>query len=144
MKLIDTLEAYCKNNDIIFILGTQDYQNLEADIYGYKNGQLILLCDVSYSVNIYSGSVTGYSYNVTLGLGRKFDEDGDEAGLDEFYLQKYHLRLRDLSDKLNEILGNIACLGDLEIDSFSVKYDINKFDLCADFVVGSGVIRQNN
>lgn len=144
MKLIDTIEEYCKNNNIIFILGTEDYQNLEADIYGYKNGQLILLCDVSYSVNIYSGSVTGYSYNVTLGLGRKFDENGDEAGLDEYYPQKYHLRLSDLSDKLNELVGNVACLGDFEIDNFNVKYDINKFDLCADFVVGSGVIRQNN
>lgn len=143
MKLIDTIEQYCEANDIVFILGTQDYQNLEADIYGYKNGQLILLCDVNYSVNIYSGSVTGYSYNVTLGLGRKFDPDGDEAGLDEYYKQKYHLRLRDLSDKLNEIIGNIACLGDFSVNSFNIKYDINKFDLNADFVVGSGVIQQN-
>lgn len=143
MKLIDTIEQYCEANDIVFILGSQDYQNLEADIYGYKNGQLILLCDISYSVNIYSGSVTGYSYNVTLGLGRKFDPDGDEAGLDEYYKQKYHLRLRDLSDKLNEIIGNIACLGDFSVNSFNVKYDINKFDLNADFVVGSGVIQEN-
>lgn len=143
MKLIDTIEKYCEDSDIVFILGTQDYQNLETDIYGYKNGQLILLCDVSYSVSIYSGSVTGYSYNVTLGLGRKFDPDGDEAGLDEYYKQKYHLRLRDLSDKLNEIIGDIACLGDFSVNTFNVKYDINKFDLNADFVVGSGVIQEN-
>lgn len=143
MKLIDTIEKYCEDSDIVFILGTQDYQNLEADIYGYKNGQLILLCDVSYSVNIYSGSVTGYSYNVTLGLGRKFDQDGDEAGLDEYYKQKYHLRLKELSEKLNEIIGDIACLGDFTVNSFNVKYDINKFDLNADFVVGSGVIQEN-
>ena len=143
MKLIDTLETYCNNNNIKFILGTEDYQNLEADMYGYANGQLILLCDVNYSVSIFSGQVTSYSYNVTLGLGRKFDPDGDEAGLDELYGQKYHLRLKDLSEKLNELIGNIACLGDFTVNSFNVKYDINKFDLNADFVVGSGVIQEN-
>lgn len=143
MKLIDTIEEYCDNNGIKFIIGTEDYQNMEADIYGYKDGQLILLLDTTYSVNIYSGQTTGYTYQATIALGRKFDPDGDEAGLDEFYKQKYHLRLRELSDKLNEIIANIACLGDFSVNSFNVKYDINKFDLNADFVVGSGVIQQN-
>ena len=142
MKLIDVLEQYCKDNNIKFIFGTEDYQNLQADMETYDNGQLILLLDCSYSINVYSGQVTQYTYNTTLALGQKFDLDGCEANLGELYIEKYHKRLKDLSDKLNEVIGNVACLGDFTIDSFNVKYDINKFDLNADFIAGSGVIRQ--
>lgn len=142
MKLIDVLEQYCLNNNIKFIFGTEDYQNLQTDMETYDNGQLILLLDCSYSINVTSGQVTQYTYNTTLALGQKFDTDGCEANLGELYIEKYHKRLKDLSDKLNEVLGNVACLGDFIIDSFNVKYDINKFDLNADFIAGSGVIRQ--
>lgn len=142
MKLIDVLEQYCNNNNIKFIFGTEDYQNLQADMETYDNGQLILLLDCSYSINVTSGQVTQYTYNTTLALGQKFDSDGCEANLGELYIEKYHKRLKYLSDKLNEVLGNVACLGDFIIDSFNVKYDINKFDLNADFIAGSGVIRQ--
>lgn len=142
MKLIDVLEQYCNDNNIKFIFGTEDYQNLQADMETYDNGQLILLLDCSYSINVSSGQVTQYTYNTTLALGQKFDADGCESNLGELYIQKYHKRLKSLSDKLNELLGNVACLGDFIIDSFNVKYDINKFDLNADFIAGSGVIRQ--
>lgn len=142
MKLIDVLEQYCNDNGIKFIFGTEDYQNLQADMETYVNGQLILLLDCTYSINVQSGQVTQYTYNCTLALGQKFDEDGCEANLGELYMEKYHKRLRNLSDKLNEVLGNVACMGDFLIDSFNVKYDINKFDLNADFIAGSGVIRQ--
>lgn len=142
MKLIDTIETYCKDNDIKFILGTRDYQNLQLDMQSYKNGQLILLLDVNYNVNVYAGQVTAYAYNVTMALGIKFDEDGAEANLQELYIQKYHKRLRYLTEKMNQIIGEIACIGDFVVDSFNARYDINQLDLNFDCVAGSGVIRE--
>lgn len=143
MKLIDTIEQYCKDNNIKFILGTEDYQNMETDFHDYAAGQLILLLDTTYSVNIYSGSVVGYSYNVTLALGRKFDFDGDEADLQEFYIQKYHKRLKELTELLNSLIANVACIGDFTVNSMNVRYEINHLDLNADFVAATGVISEN-
>jgi len=141
--LIDVLEQYCTDNDIKFLYGDNFYQNIEASSYEYEADQLVMGADFNARpVRATGGKILSIDYVGAIALGRKFETpdlsnpDG-VASLDETYIQKYKRRLKDLSQLLSNIVGEIACNNELETTGEDMRFDINKFDTNIDFVVMS-------
>lgn len=133
--LIGTIRQYCKNNGICFICGFDAWQNAIADSRTYDKNELILLADLEIEPKFGGSIIQSVQYTGTIALGRKC-EDVTTAGLEELFLQKYDRRLLELSEMLPQILKEICCTNDGNIDSIKMSYDLNKFDLNADFVKG--------
>lgn len=137
---IGVLRQYCNQNGICFIMGESGYVNAVADATVYENNELILVADLRLDVTFGGAVVQTTNYNGMLALGRKreIDEFGTRtvATLDETVEQKYDRRLKYLSEQLCNILKEITCENEGEIVRCSLRYDINQFDLNADFVAG--------
>lgn len=134
--LIDVLSDYCRSNGIYFICGNDAYVNAVADRHVYDKNELILIAELDMDVNLNGKFVSSVDYKGTIAIGRKC-EDTETSSLDETFMQKYKARLRELCDLLVSLLTEISCQNEGTINSLSLKYDINKFDLNADFVAGS-------
>lgn len=155
--LIGALQTYCNTEGFVFLYGESFYQNFEASTHDYKNGQYILAADFNFSLNFGQNNKSNeITYSGVLMLGIKFDDDGTDAieddidtpdideamtfndgtpsSLDETKLQKYTRRLLLLSQKLVEVIEDIACENELSITSVNGRYDLNKFDDNIDFV----------
>ena len=133
------LENYCKENNIFFIPGQEDYRNAVADENVYEAYDLILCSDLTLTPNFYDedGSVT---YNGTIALGRKREITEDEetvSSLDETFQQKYNRRLHSLISMLYNMINEIRCDADAEILSCTMSYALNQYDLNADFIVAN-------
>lgn len=139
--LIDVLRQYCIDNDIEFLYGTNFYQNIEASSREYSADQLVMGADFNARPSrAVGGKVVAIEYIGAIALGRKFETPDvnnpeGEASLDETYIQKYDRRLKDLSQQLSNIVGQIACDNELETTGEDLRFDINKFDTNIDFVV---------
>lgn len=134
--LVDAIRTYCTAEEIYFIYGNQAYSNALADLNSYADNDLILIADFSCVPVITAGTVVSLTYTGTMALGRKF-EAATESSLDETPIQKYDRRLKDLSEQLAAIIGEIACDNELEISGLNFRFDLNQFDLNADFVATS-------
>lgn len=134
--LISELREYCKNNGIYFICGNDAYVNAVADRHTYDKNELILIAELDMDVNLGGSVVQSVTYKGTIALGRKC-EDTTTASLDETFLQKYDNRLLELCDLLVSLIKEISCTNGGTVNTLSLKYDINKFDLNADFVAGT-------
>jgi hypothetical protein len=88
--------------------------------------------------------VIGVTYQGSIALGRKreiTDDEQTESTLDETFMQKYTRRLVDLTGMLNGILEGLQCEQDAYIDSCTMNYVLNKYDLNVDFVNATVSIR---
>jgi hypothetical protein len=144
MNIIDIIEDYCTNttgftshSGITYIMGTESYVNAVADGIQYEDGQLIMLANFNAIPVISDGRVTKTSYPGLLGIGRKRESDESVSSLDETYKQKYDRRLRELSNLIVEIISEIACSYELDVQNINIKFEINNFDLNADFVMAT-------
>ena len=137
---IGVLRQYCNENGIFFIMEENGYVNAVADATMYENNELILIADLRLDVTFGGAVIQQTNYNGMIALGRKreVDEFGTHtvSSLDETYEQKYDRRLQYLSEQICQILKEITCNNDGEIVRCSLRYDINQFDLNADFVAG--------
>lgn len=142
--LVDAIRSYCTENEIFFIYGNQAYSNALADANSYSSNDLILIADFTCIPDIKGGRVVSIIYSGVMSLGRKFETIGEgeeavdtESSLDETPIQKYDRRLKALSTQLAIIIGELACDNELEITGLNFRFDLNQFDLNADFVATS-------
>jgi len=129
--LINAIRSYCDDNDISLLYGNDAYANALADDSNLNN--LILIADFTAVPDITGGRVVACKYSGVLSLGRKCEDD-TESSLDETPIQKYDRRLKELTTLLADAIGDISIDNELIISNLSFKYDLNKFDLNADFV----------
>ncbi len=138
LDFIGYLKEYCDEKHIYLIAGPKDYQNAIIDKHIYAAYDLILLADLTFSPSFEEFGVT--TYTGTIGLGQK-REEMTVSSLDETFQQKYDRRLLKLSETLVTIFRDMECTNDIEIQSFTGSYALNKFDLNADFVVANITIK---
>ena len=147
-NLIDILRTYCETASIYFIPGTSAYINAVADETVYENNELLLIADFTISPVIVNGRVSETSYTGVMSLGRKREESETspsietESSLDETYEQKYDRRLKELSSLLVYIISKVGCENDFDILNVTLRYDINQFDLNADFVAATLTLKK--
>lgn len=134
--LVDVIRTYCTTNSIYFIYGNQAYSNALADANTYGDSEQLLIADFTCDPEITGGQVVRMIYNGVISLGQK-RETTTESSLNETPIQKYDRRLKDLSEQLAEIIGELACDNELEVTRCSFRFDLNQFDLNADFVAAT-------
>lgn len=138
-SLPSDFRTYCKNKGYYFILGDDAYINAVNDSTVYENNKIIVIADLSFKPNIENNRTYSVSYSGTIAVGRKRESE-TVSSLDETFEQKYDNRLQDLSELLMVILSDFACSNDIEINSVNARFDINKFDLNADFVAAQIIL----
>lgn len=131
--LIDVLRAYCTLNNITFIYGQENYANALADQTTYTANAKLLIADFEVNPIYSNGKLTSVTYTGAMALGQK-RETLTESSLDETPIQKYDRRLAGLTTSLNIIIQSIACSNDLDVTGAKIRFDLNQFDLNADFV----------
>jgi len=131
--LVDAIEEYCTEQDYKFIYGNEAFANALLDSTVYAPGKIIIVADFTCIPTYTNGKITELSYQGVFMVGQKC-EALTTSNLDETPMQKYKLRLKFLSNLLTTILSDLACENELEISNVNIKYDLNKFDLNADFV----------
>ena len=142
-NLINIINSYCAENNILFIPGTAAYVNLSQiiDETDFSVNNKILIADFTAQPNLVNGTVQETRYSGLLALGQAFDiEDGTvtyQSTLDETYQQKFDRRLYQLSNELVEIIADISCENELTTENITFKLDINQFDVNADFVAAT-------
>lgn len=133
LNLIGILRDYCTRENLYFIPGPAAYQNAIMDKSVYAANDLILVCDLQFSPIYGENSLNEVQYNGTIALGRK-REIASVSTLDETFEQKYDRRLMELSNFLTELLLTLQCEHNFLIDSAQMSYNLNEYDLNADFV----------
>ena len=131
--MIDILRTYCTTHDIEFIYGSRQYQNAISSRKKYEADKRIMLADFRVKPIFEGYKVQHLRFVGTMGLGQ-VRETETRANLSEFPIQKYDLRLKELFKDFLGIVQDISCLNDIEVQDCMVRYDLNKFDLNADFV----------
>ena len=138
--LVTYLNNWCEENNIYFCAGPDQYNNIAMDKNVYESFDL-LLCVAFNMIPKYSDTgLQAVTYQGSMALGRK-REDDTESTLDEDFMQKYANRLADLTGMLNGVLENLQCEQNAYIDSCSMNYVLNKYDLNVDFVNATVSIR---
>jgi hypothetical protein len=141
-KLVDELRDFAADNGWLFYNGDNFYVNIDADAEA-QDGQLILWLDVNATPGRAKGNrLNRIEYTGSISLGRKFDDDGTPASLDESFDQKYTRRLSPLLTLLSDAIKEFTCANELQVESENYIYDINRFDTNIDFVVGTFTIVQ--
>jgi len=131
--LVDAIRDYCTAEGIYFIYGNDAYSNALADSNTYAENDRILIADFTVNPVITGGQVVSMTYQGIMSLGQKF-EDTTVSSLEEKPIQKYDRRLKDLSTELAGIIAELSCDNELDVTNLSFRFDLNKFDLNADFV----------
>lgn len=131
--LVDAIRTYCTGKGYNFIYGSAQYANIMADWNTYSTNEIILVADFNCVPTYTNSKITELRYVGTIALGQK-RETTTESSLDETPIQKYDRRLKSLSNLLTTILGDLSCQNELEIVNANMRYDLNSFDLNADFV----------
>lgn len=135
--LIGQLYRQAKANRWAFAAGDDFYKNIELANQHLETGQLVLTAEFNAFPTIINGRTTEIRYEGAIMLGRKQDNDGMEASLDEDYLDKYNRRLLELMQYLVIFIGTFTCENELEITAMELIQQINTFDSNIDFVGGN-------
>lgn len=140
-SLISDFRSYCSEKGYCCLIGDDAYVNAINDSTVYENNQIIIILDLKFSPKLENNIVNEIVYSGTIAVGRKRESITDDetttetvSSLDETFEQKFDRRLSDLSELLVVILSDFACENEININSIDARYDINKFDLNADFV----------
>jgi hypothetical protein len=136
--LIDALSDYCDENNYLFIYGNDSWANILADPNSpqtkYLEYDYILIADFTANITMVNSMVQQIQYVGTMAFGQTIKPSLENTNpLDETPQQKFNARLKSLSQMLMIIIGQIACDNELETSGISLRYDLNKFDLSADF-----------
>lgn len=131
--LVDAIRTYCTGKGYNFFYGSSAYVNIEIDVNKYDANEVILIADFNCIPTYTNSKITELRYTGTIALGQK-KETTTESSLDEKPIQKFDRRLKLLSNLLTTILGDLSCQNELEIVNANMRYDLNSFDLNADFV----------
>ena len=136
-NIIGQLRSTAHGNGWKFIAGDEFYQNIEAAREEVGIDQLVLTAQFESRPTFVNGRVVEVAYVGAIGLGRKFDDDGGIASLDETYMQKYDARLNELTSLLANFLGDFSCTNELSITDCTFLNQLNNFNTNIDFVIGN-------
>lgn len=139
LDFIGYLKDYCKDNNIFFVAGPKDYQNAVLDKKIYDSYDMLLLVDLTFSPD-FSDEIGAVTYTGTFALGQKREEN-TVSSLDETFQQKYDRRLLKLSEAIVSMFREMECTNDIEVQSWTGSYALNRFDLNADFVVANASVK---
>jgi hypothetical protein len=132
--LIGALNDKAKENQWVFLSGSDAYQNIDATLKKFEDGQKVLTVDVSASATFATSLVTAITYDGIIMLGLKADSNGIRVSLDESFNDKYNRRLKELHLELSVFLGAFACENELTIENAQFTMEINRFDTNIDFI----------
>jgi len=135
LDFLGFLEDYCREHKIYLITGPEAYQNAVADWAVYEAYDLIMCVDLTFNPD-FSDELGSVTYNGTIGLGQKREEE-TESSLDETFGQKYHRRLLKLAETFVAFFNELQCEDEIEMNSCTMSYALNRYDLNADFVVAN-------
>ena len=136
VDVISRLEQFARDNSIHFIYGSDEYAS--ADRHGYAPGENVLVAD--YEANIFFNTNNNIfdpereEYRIIMMFGRKADNDGRKASLDETMNQKHKRRLSELTEFAYNNIKKFACNNDLLMSSIRVSISPNMFSDNLDFV----------
>lgn len=140
--LIGQLHRAAQERGWAFCPGDVFYQNIETTEQSMASGQLVLTAEFNAFPIFVNGRNPEIEYRGSIMLGRKVDEDGTNASLDEDFMDKYQRRLLELMQLLAVFLGSFECENDLSILSSEFILSLNRFDTNIDFVGGNITIKQ--
>jgi len=133
--IIGELADYAAANSMQFISGANFYQNYEATLKEYGEGQLILAARFDAAPKFSPGyKIESITYTGALMLGRKFELTDTHSNLDETFYQKYNARLLELMTMLSTAIATFACDNELSITQCNYNMLLNQLDENIDFV----------
>lgn len=132
--IIGELRSQANSKGWIFTAGDDFYKSIDLANENIDAGDIVLTCMFNATPTIRNGRVVDVEYSGAISLGRKQDEDGTEATLDESYLDKYDSRLLELTTMLVTFIGQFACDNELEIVNMTLAQSINTFGSNIDFI----------
>ena len=135
--IIGAIETYALSQNWKFIYGFNDFYNSAASIQEYQPDEMLLIADSKDLPRIVNGRIVEIEYTCLLMLGRKFDDTGEAASLDETFEQKYDRRLKELKSLLAIAIGQIACDNELEVTAGEIITEINQYASNIDFAVSA-------
>lgn len=138
--IIGVLESYALNNNWLFEYGINEFYKSAESNQQYDPGELIMFADFRALPKYKNGRITEISYTCLLMLGRKFDDNGQAASLDETSKQKYDRRLKELMQILANAIGQVACDNDLEVTVGDIVVNINMYSENIDFAVSPNTV----
>jgi hypothetical protein len=112
-----------------FIYGSNLSANWEIEKQDLRDSEIVLIVfPFEESGQPHNGSISTWTANAKILVGRKFDVDGTISNLDETDRQKYDRRIVEYKSIIQEILNDL-CASDVElIGDVRIYLDINKFD----------------
>jgi hypothetical protein len=138
--IIGAFEEYAQSKGWHNFYGIDTFYRSAATVQQYNPGELIFVYAFRATPTKVNGRTTEITYNCLMMLGRKFDETGEAASLDETSQQKYDRRLKELMQLLDIAIGEIACNNELEVTPGEIVPDINQFAENIDFAAATNVI----
>ncbi len=133
--IIGAFETYALAQGWKFVYGYDDFYSNIGVQQEFANGELVLIADFRAITRINAGRINEITYTCLLMLGRKFDDNGEAASLDETAKQKYDRRLKDLAQMLANMIANVSCDNELDVTAAPIGVDINVFDTNIDFAI---------
>jgi hypothetical protein len=134
--LIDKIRDYCTEHNWIFIYGNDAFANFAIDQNKFYREQKVLVADFTCLPELAGSKIQAMTYNGIMMLGQK-REALTTSNLNEYPIEKYDARLKELSQLLTLAIGQISCENEMEVSNLNLKYDLNKFDMNVDFVACS-------
>jgi hypothetical protein len=118
-----------------FIYGSNLSANWEIEKQDLRDSEIILIVfPFEENGQTHNGSISTWTVNTEIYVGRKFDPDGTISNLDETDRQKYDRRIIEYSSIIQEILNDL-CASDVELIGEPRRFrDINKFDTNIDLM----------
>jgi hypothetical protein len=138
--IIGALEEYAISQNWKFGYGVDEFYKSAATVQEFKAGDLIMLADFRAQPTIKNSVITEITYTCLIMLGRKYDDDGQSASLDETSKQKYDRRLKELCQMLAMAIGQVACDNQLEVTVGDIVVNINMYAENVDFAASSNTI----
>jgi hypothetical protein len=138
-KLPEAIEVYCDTNDIIFIYGSEELQQVHLGSHVALRGvldpnQLVLFAGFSDQPEIINGSTVAVTYSGFLSLGRHCEDD-TSSSQDETQKQKYDRRLGVLKQSLANVITGVACANDIVVGAgINFRELTNQFNYNLDLI----------
>lgn len=138
--IIGALESYALSQNWLFEYGVdQFYKSIQSN-QQYDPGKIIMIADFRAQPTKKNGRTTEISYTCLIMLGRKFDDNGQAASIDETSEQKYDRRLKELCQLLDIAIGQVACDNELDLTVGDIVININMFSANIDFAASPNTV----
>lgn len=139
-NIIGAFESYAISKGWHFVYGANRFESNIQTMNNHTPGQLTLIADFRANPVYHGPTIGEITYTCLLMLGRKFDNTGLQASLDESALQKYDRRLKELCQYLAAMIVDFSCVNELIVETAPISIELNVFDTNIDFAVSENAI----